>query len=978
MTGRTISGYRIIEKLGEGGMGVVYKAQDTKLQRPVALKFLPPHIADNPDEKARFLHEAQAASALNHPNISTIHSIEEAPEGVFIVMEYVEGKTFKRLIQDEKLSAKKILDVAIQVCEGLNAAHANEIVHRDIKSDNLMLTRDGRVKIMDFGLAKLKGATKLTKAGSTLGTAEYMSPEQATGEEVDQRSDIYSFGVVLYELLTGRVPFTGEHHAAIIYSILNEEPQPVARYNSIVSAEMERIISKSLAKGKEERYQHIDDLLADLRRERKSLEYARTSQFIPVEPTPKAGTRKLWKYLVPASVVAVLALVILILKPFKIEVAPDQKAQAGQNSLAVMYFENIPEPDDMNRTGEMLTNLLITSLSQVPGMDVISRERLYDIQQELGQIDSKEITPTLASQIAQRAGVKTMLLGSILQMQPQLAVTTRLIEVSSGKILNSQRVTGFSSAEIFSLVDSLTILVRADLEIQPPEGMDLKSVAEVTTNSPEAYRSFVEGVELTKKFYNREARAALENAIELDSNFAMAYYVLAASSGNGAHVTRAWELRHKVSERERLQIESVYALHIKGDLHQAVSIAEELVKKYPRELLAYQQLAEAQEQLGEHDKVISTFQAGLKIDSLDKFLWNSLAYAYAGMGNRTEALKAVDRYVQLAPGEPNPYDSKGEIYSVFGEIDSAQYWYKKALTFRGDFQTTHKLGNIALIRQNYPEVEKYYLRSVSASSKQEAAYSQLALTTITGHQGQLEKCRKELTELIQTYSDSEFTGIVAEANSILAFVCYGQRDYAGMVRFAQKVSDLDRKDPANVIYRRDLLAWSFQKNGNSRKAQEILSDIKKDIKGRESFDGQYLYLSAMLDFESGNYSGALEKFRNLYRRLYPNCAPNYFYAVTLYQTGQIEDAAKEFQRLTWWTPISYPPVSLNFIPFSLYWPAATVKAHYWLGVIYQEKGDKSKATAEFSKFLEIWKNADPGIPEVEDAKKRLAELKSEV
>jgi len=459
MIGKTISGYRIIEKLGEGGMGVVYKAQDTRLQRPVALKFLPPHIADNPDEKARFLHEAQAASALNHPNISTIHSIEEAPEGVFIVMECVEGKTLKRLIQDEKLPAKKILDIAIQVCEGLNAAHAREIVHRDIKADNLMLTKDGRVKIMDFGLAKLKGATKLTKAGSTLGTAEYMSPEQATGEEVDQRSDIYSFGVVLYELLAGRVPFTGEHHAAIIYSILNEEPQPVARYNSGVSAEMERIISKTLAKEKEERYQHVDDLLADLRREKKSLEYARTSQFTPLEPAPQTASKKIWKYIVSASVVAVLALGILVLKPFKIEVTPDQKAQAGQNSLAIMYFENIPEPDDNNRTGEMLTNLLITSLSQIPGMEVISRERLYDIQQELGQLASKEITPSLASQIAQRAGVKTMLLGSILQMQPQLAVTTRLIDVPSGKILNSQRVTGFTSAQIFSLVDSLALLV---------------------------------------------------------------------------------------------------------------------------------------------------------------------------------------------------------------------------------------------------------------------------------------------------------------------------------------------------------------------------------------------------------------------------------------------------------------------------------------------------------------------------------------
>ena len=211
-------------------MGVVYKAQDIKLDRLVALKFLPPHLTSESEEKERFIHEAKAASALNHPNITTIHEIDEFEGQMFIVMEYCEGKTLKQIIEKETLSIKKVLDIGIQVCEGLTAAHKKEIVHRDIKSDNIMLIKEGQVKIMDFGLAKLKGATKLTKTRSTLGTLAYMSPEQAQGEEVDSRSDIFSFGVVLYELLTGKLPFAGEHQAAIIYSIINEEPQPIARY----------------------------------------------------------------------------------------------------------------------------------------------------------------------------------------------------------------------------------------------------------------------------------------------------------------------------------------------------------------------------------------------------------------------------------------------------------------------------------------------------------------------------------------------------------------------------------------------------------------------------------------------------------------------------------------------------------------------------------------------------------------------------
>lgn len=279
--------YEILEKLGEGGMGVVYKAHDTKLDRVVALKFLPQHLTKDVNEKERFYHEARAAAALTHQNVAVVYEIGETPfsessgvrhdDQVFIAMEYVEGKTLKQLVEKESdsLSIRKVLDMAIQICEGLTAAHEKGIVHRDIKSDNIMVTTKGQVKIMDFGLAKLKGASKLTREGSTLGTAAYMSPEQAQGEDVDHRSDIFSFGIVLYELLACHLPFRGDHQAALLYSILNEEPQPIARFNDKVSPELERIVYKALSKDREERYQHIDDMLADLRREKKNLEYAK-------------------------------------------------------------------------------------------------------------------------------------------------------------------------------------------------------------------------------------------------------------------------------------------------------------------------------------------------------------------------------------------------------------------------------------------------------------------------------------------------------------------------------------------------------------------------------------------------------------------------------------------------------------------------------------------------------------------------------
>jgi len=979
MVGKTVSHYKILEKIGEGGMGIVYKAQDTKLDRVVALKFLPQYLASDLHEKERFFHEAKAASALNHTNITTIHEIDEYEGQVYIVMEYVEGKTLKQLIEEQAPSLKKVLEIAIQIGEGLLAAHEKQIVHRDIKSDNIKVTPKSQVKIMDFGLAKLKGATKLTKAGTTLGTAAYMSPEQASGEEVDQRSDIFSFGVVLYEMLTTKLPFGGEHHSAIIYSILNEEPQPVARFNNKVSADLERIVSKTLAKDREERYQHVDDLLADLRRERKSLEYAKSSILTQTYEPPKPK-KNILKVLISASVVVVIALLFFILNPFKVEFTKEQAAQAAENSLAVMYFENIPDPEDKDHTGEMLTNLLITSLSQAKGLEVISRERLYDIQKEIGQTEAKNITPALASQIALRAGVKTMLLGTILQKEPNLAVTSRLIEVKSGKILNSQRITGFSAAQIFSLVDSLAVLVRNDLNVTPTVTTESKSVAEVTTSSPEAYRSFLEGVELFEKFYNAEAQAALKRAIELDSNFAMAYFVLSRSGldteARRKFLQKAWQLRNKVTEKERLQIQAAYVSTIDNNPTKAAEILEKLLQKYPHEQGAYLQLATTYEDLHQYEKATQTYLTGLKNDSLDKNLWNSLAYSYTGLNRRKEALQAVDQYLKLAPGEPNPYDSKGEIYSVFGEIDSALYWYQKAISLRSDFGSISTLGYNALLEEDYASAEKYFLQYGSTSNKNQKAQADIDFVTISSHRGQFKKAREQMLNNLSSHQAQNLESFLALDYFILTLISCDLGDYSAMLEYAQKRSLVLKKDLTDKTYGRPVLAWAYLKSGNSKMAYRIMEELKNDIAGKlPRWQVNYYHSAGLLAFEEGRFEFALEQFQKAFQPLYSNRAPQFYYGVTLLKTGHLAEAIKELQRVTWWSPISLGAISLPGSVSSQSWPFASVKAHYWLGVAHEQQGEKDKAIQEYEKFLTIWKNADPGIAEVEDAKERLAKLK---
>jgi serine/threonine protein kinase len=425
MIGTTISHYKILEKIGEGGMGVVYKAQDTKLKRTVALKFLPPELLCDSEAKTRFLHEAQAASSLSHPNITTIYDVDEADQKCFISMEYVEGKSLQSLIYERPLRVDEILRISEQIAEGLKAAHRKEVVHRDIKSANVMVSDQGEVKIMDFGLAKLKGATKLTRTGTTLGTFQYMSPEQAQGKEVDCRSDIFSFGVVLYEMISQKLPFTGEHEAAIIYSVINERHEPLNQIVPPIPPQLERIVDKALAKDRDKRYQNMDELLSDLK------------EIPSTYPETKIITRRR-KYPLMASI-SVLALVFLALlayfvaKPGKkppsgerIPVAQtEQQLAEKKKSLAVMYLENLSgdEKTDVVRAG--LYEGITSNLSRISKLLIVPKKEILDFK-------DKKVEP---KEIVDRTGAKYILSGTVQMIGQTIRLTMQLLDPLTNTVL---------------------------------------------------------------------------------------------------------------------------------------------------------------------------------------------------------------------------------------------------------------------------------------------------------------------------------------------------------------------------------------------------------------------------------------------------------------------------------------------------------------------------------------------------------------
>jgi len=671
MISKTISHYKILEKLGEGGMGVVYKAQDIQLQRLVALKFLPPHISDSAEEKARFIHEAQSASALNHPNVTTIHGIEESPDGLFIVMEYVEGKTIKEIVEKETPSVKRILDITIQVCEGLTAAHKKEIVHRDIKSDNIMVTKEGQVKIMDFGLAKLKGATKLTSTGSTLGTAAYMSPEQAQGEEVDQRSDIFSFGVVLYELLTGKLPFGGEHQAAIIYSIINEEPQPVARFNNQVSAKLEDMVFKALTKDKEERYQHIDELLADLRRERKSLDYVKTGPLAqPVE------TQKPVKKKTLSLVVAGLAVLILIVGYFAL--FNKKEPESGRKMLAVLPFENLGAPEQ-EYFAAGITEEITTHLAKVSGLGVISRTSVLQYK------DTKKTV----QQIGKELGVQYVLEGTILwdksEVTNRVRINPQLIRVKDGTHVWAETYDRVLE-QIFALQSDIADKVASALDITLIE-TEKRSIAAKPTDNLEAYEYYLRGNEYWRKNWTeKDSRIAIEmyeKAVELDPTFALAYANLSQS-----HSWMYWAYYDRTDERLNKAKEAVdRALELKPDLPEAhlalgfyyywgsrdydraleqFAIAQ---KGQPNNSDLIRAIGFVQRRQGKFEQAVTNLKKAAELNPGSSGQADEVALTYQVMRKYAEAEYYLDRAISLAPDWPEAYSRKAWVY-IYSEGDT--------------------------------------------------------------------------------------------------------------------------------------------------------------------------------------------------------------------------------------------------------------------------------------------------------------------
>ena len=706
MIGKRLSHFRILEKIGEGGMGVVYKALDEKLGRNVALKVLQPEAVGDEDRRLRFMREARAAAAVTHPHIATIHEIDNVGDQIFIAMELVEGKTLDRHLVGRPADHRGGLKIAIEIAEALARSHGAGVVHRDLKPQNIIVGSDGHSKVLDFGLAKLldtaTGAdseqaagmqtvsAEMTREGKVLGTATYMSPEQARGLAVDARSDVFSFGVVLYEMFTGRLPFNGPTVTDTLSAILRDTPTPPSQQNTEVPRELERIIDKCLEKDPKDRYQHADDIVVDLRRLRRetdSVPISRMTDSGPVAAAP--ATRPVWRR--PAAMFGGLALVVVVvvaLVAVMLTGGVTSPARADVTGLAVLPFQNLKDVEDTQRIGQILQELIITDLSGLGSVTVYSSQRLKDIRKQLGEGADATSDGEMATQVARRAGANRMLTGSLSQLDSRWILTSQLIDVADGAVVRSERIDG---ADLYSMVDELSVRLRASLGVDAAAAS--VSIKDKTTDSMEAYEHYLAGLDELNDGRFTRAVENFEKAVEIDPKFGQAFYKLAiarwwandgfvsADKDKGARtLEQALEDDVKLSERDRRLAEAFLPL-LRHDYVEAVPGFEKLVLEYPDEKEAWYGLGEARWHSpgGSADLAsIEPFVKTLELDPSFHLAYSHMKTTYARLEMHDQAIAQLRELIEDNPTEASWYVEwvgwlarKGDSIAVEGAIDES-------------------------------------------------------------------------------------------------------------------------------------------------------------------------------------------------------------------------------------------------------------------------------------------------------------------